>query len=93
MNLEWSISRGIKVFESLNQRLVRKFQKQGQRDVIPNFPICDENTNIEELQNELSKYLISLGASPLVLTAYFFQHFVEDGRNSLIDKRLPALYK
>ena len=87
----WTIRREWASFDALNARLMKKFQKQGQRDVMPDFPKFEESSDLSLMQDELSRYLVSLAASPLILTAHFFQNFVEDGRHSLVDKRPAAL--
>eukprot|EP00750_Incisomonas_marina_P025055 INCI5307.1.p1 GENE.INCI5307.1~~INCI5307.1.p1 ORF type:complete len:1432 (-),score=308.17 INCI5307.1:255-4550(-) len=87
----WSIQRDWVAFDTLNARLVKKFQKQGQRDVMPDFPKFEESSDLGVMQDDLGRYLVSLAASPLILTAHFFQNFVEDGRHSLVDKRPAAL--
>lgn len=75
----WSIQRDWLAFDMLNARLVKKFQKQGQRDVMPDFPKFEESSDLGVMQDDLGRYLVSLAASPLILTAHFFQNFVEDG--------------
>ena len=56
----WLIKRTYLGFDTLNARLVKKFQKQGQRDIMPDFPKFDEASDLGAMQDQLGAYLTSL---------------------------------